>query len=302
VSDKSEKLLDRMTERLLERLRLAVRARSTAVRQGSHRSTANAGGLEFADHRDYVAGDDVRRIDWKAFARHRELSIREFQEERDARVYLLADFSASMTRGAPPKVDVVRRLLAAFAYVGMRQFDAVEVIPFAAHQGTPSRRHRDRSRYVELERWLLAQKPAGTTSFKDTVREFAAERRPRGLVLVVSDLMATQGWDEGFRLLGGMGHELRLVRVTCKEDDEPGFSGELELHDSETDAEVRIRMDKELVAAYRAIVREHVEACRKLVERTGGRFVEAPVELSTEQLVKKAFFIPTNMRAVGGAK
>ena len=77
------KILDRAARRILDRLQLAVRPGATATRQGGHRSPVLASGVEFADHRAYVPGDDVRHIDWKAFARHGQLTLRQFEEERD---------------------------------------------------------------------------------------------------------------------------------------------------------------------------------------------------------------------------
>jgi hypothetical protein len=91
-------LLDRGVRKLLDRMRLAVRPRTTANRQGGHRSPIKATGVEFADHRPYVPGDDVRHLDWKAFARHRHLVLRQFEEERDSWLHVLLDVTGSMTR------------------------------------------------------------------------------------------------------------------------------------------------------------------------------------------------------------
>ncbi len=74
------KLLDDAARRLLDRLSIAVRPSATAMRQGGHRSKALASGVEFADHRAYVPGDDIRHIDWKAFARNGSLTLRQFEE------------------------------------------------------------------------------------------------------------------------------------------------------------------------------------------------------------------------------
>jgi len=291
------KLLDIATRRLLERLRLPVNAKATAARQGGHRSPVMASGLEFADHRQYVPGDDFRQIDWNAFARHRELVIRQFEEERDARIYVLYDVSASMTRGEPPKVDVARRMAAAFSYLGMKQFDVVRLIPFADSMETPSRALGNRTQLPEAERFLVASQAAGVTSFGTAVRDFAARFPRRGHAIVVSDLMTPDGWDEGFRVLGGLGHQVTVLRVTCDEDDKPDFRGEIELFDSETGERLRVRMSAELIASYRRILRDHVETCRDAAQRVGGRLIEAPVTLPTDQLVLAALAPPGAGRA-----
>ncbi len=282
------KLIDPASRRLLDRLRLAVTPRATAARQGGHRSPVLASGLEFADHRQYVAGDDVRQVDWKAFARHRQLTIRQFEEERDARVYVLCDLSSSMTRGEPPKLDLARRLSAAFSYVGAKQFDAVQIVPFTDDAAEPSPTLRHRERYPEVEKFLLALEEGGTTSFPVAVRTLATRHRARGLVVVVTNLMTPTGWSDSFRLLGALGHQLSVVRVTCVEDDKPDFRGEIELADSESGERIRLRMNRELLAAYRQVVAEHVTACRDAVVRVGGRFVEVDVATPGEKILRVA--------------
>jgi len=104
--------------------------------------------------------------------------------------------------------------------------------------------------------------------------------------------MSPEGWDDGFRRLGAMGHELRVVRVSCKEDEEPSFQGELELHDAESDERIRLRVDQRLLERYRREVRAHVDACRDACRRAGGRFVEVAVEMPVEQMLKRVFAGP----------
>jgi uncharacterized protein (DUF58 family) len=282
------KLLDRATRRLLDRLRLPVRPQATSARQGGHRSPILASGLEFADHRHYVPGDDFRRIDWKAFIRHGQLSIRLFEEERDACVYVLCDVSSSMREGKPPKIDVARRLVASFSYLGMKQFDTVHVIPFSSDAAQPSPTLRHRGQLPSLERFVSEMEDGGTTSFVEVTHSFARRFPTRGLVVVVTDLMAPEGWEVAFKLLGALGHQVHVVRVGCEQDDQPKLRGEVELVDSENGERLRLRISRELLRAYAQVIREHVEACRQAAVRVGGRFVEVPSDLPSDKLVRAA--------------
>ncbi|MGF1469744.1 MAG: DUF58 domain-containing protein [Sandaracinaceae bacterium] len=295
-------VLDRDLRRVLDRMRLAVRPTATSHRQGSHRSRAKAGGVEFADHRPYVAGDDARHIDWKAFIRHGHLVLRQFEEERDAVVHVLLDVTGSMSRGQPPKIDVARQLAAAFVYVGMRQFDRARVIPFADGLDEAPLAVRSPAQLPELERYLDAASAAGPTAFAAAARQLAATRASRGHAVVLTDLMTPDGWDEGFRLLGSLGHEVRVVHVGCREDLSPELTGELELLDAETGERVRLRVDRGLLAAYRQEVRAHLEACRKACRRAGGRMIEVSVEAPTDRLLKTVFAAPDVRTAAEGAR
>jgi uncharacterized protein (DUF58 family) len=283
------KLLDRAARRLLDRLRLAVRPGATATRQGGHRSPVLASGVEFADHRHYVAGDDVRHVDWKAFARHGQLTIRQFEEERDARIYVMLDLSGSMARGAPPKLELAKRLAASFAYVGMRQFDRATVMPFGEDLERETRPLRTAADLPELDRFLTSCGAGGPTSFAQAVRTLGERFPQRGLVVVVSDLMAPSGWDSGFRTIGALGHELRVVHVRCAEDLSPDFQGELELLDAEDQRTVRLRVSRDLLEAYREEVQKHVTGCRDAARRAGGRFVDVPSDMPLELALRRAF-------------
>lgn len=282
-------LLDATARRILDRLRMAVRPGSTATRQGGHRSPVLASGVEFADHRPYVPGDDFRRIDWRAFHRHGQLVMRQFEEERDARIYVLLDLSGSMSRGTPPKIEIAKRMAAAFAYVGMKQFDRAIVLPFGEDLEREARPLRTAQDLPEVDRFLADASVGGPTVFAQAVRTLGTRFPQRGLAVVVTDLMSPSGFPEGFRTLGALGHELRVVHVRAEEDLAPKVTGELELHDAETGQKVRLRVSKDLLDRYKQELRAHVEGCREAVKRAGGRFVDVPVDLPLELSLKKAF-------------
>ena len=280
-------LLDRTAQRLLERLHLRVRPKSTSSDQGGQRSNVRANGLEFAERREYVNGDDARKIDWKAFARNRSLSVRTYEEERDVRVYVLVDVSKSMTRGAPPKLEVARRIAASFGYLGMNQVERVQVIPFtdSVERATPIMRRKDD--YPALETFLTSLDARGVTTFAETARSFLQRFPARGYVVVVSDLMEAADWDASVRMLAQRGHQLCLMRVRCDEDYAPDFHGEIELSDAETGETLRVTVTHALLEAYREEITAHVNRVRDACRRVGGRLVDAPVELPFDQLLRQ---------------
>ncbi len=289
-------LLDRASQRLLDGLRLRVRSNVTSTDQGGQRSENFNSGLEFADHREYVPGDDVRQIDWKAFIRSGVLTVRTFEEERDVRIFVLVDASASMRRGDPVKMDVGRKVAAALGYLGMKQFDRVQIIPFTDVPEMASPAMRTRAEFPVLERFLADIEPDGVTTFAKTARTFVQRHPSRGLLIVVTDLMETADWTHSLRLLARAGHQILVVRVTCKEDDEPSFRGEMELEDAETGERVRVSMNRSLLKAYREEVAEHVERCADTCVRIGARLVHAPVEQPLESILREALATATEAR------
>lgn len=283
------RVLDATARRILDRLALAVKPGSTAGRQGGHRSPVLASGVEFADHRPYIPGDDFRRIDWRAFTKNGQLVMRQFEEERDARIYVMLDLSGSMNQGKPPKREIAKRFAAAFAYVGMKRFDRAVVLPFGDDLARAAKPLRTPSDLPELERFLSEAQASGPTSFAQSIRSLGTRFPQRGLVVVVTDLMTVQGFPEGFRTLGALGHELRVVHIRCDEDEKPEFQGEIELHDAESGQKVRLRVSKDLLKAYSAEVKKHVDGCRDACRRTGGRMVDVPVDMPLDASLRRAF-------------
>jgi uncharacterized protein (DUF58 family) len=249
-----------------------------------------------------VPGDDVRHLDWKAFARHRHLVLRQFEEERDSWVHVLLDVTGSMTRGHPPKIDVARTLAAAYAYVASRQFDRVRVVPFADTIDPRPLAIRGPRDLPTMERFLTAADAAGPTGFADAARDLSASGAPRGLVVVITDLMTPDGWEEGLRRLGAQGHEVRVVHLRCAEDLDPRFRGELELIDAETEERVRLRVGDGLRAAYKKEIARHLDACRHACRAVGGHFLSIDTSASMDAIVREAFHLPRPRVAAGGAR
>ena len=120
-----EELFDDDFQRKLETLALVSR-RVFAGRMRAERRTKKRGsGVEFADYRDYVPGDDFRYVDWNIFQRFARLLVRLYEEEEDLSIYFIVDCSSSMGFGDGKKFDQARRLCAALAYVGLANLDRV---------------------------------------------------------------------------------------------------------------------------------------------------------------------------------
>lgn len=123
-----EELFDDQFQRRLEYLAIVSR-RVFAGRMRAERRTKKSGtGIEFADHRDYVAGDDFRSLDWNVYGRLGRLLVRLYEEEEDLSIYLVVDASRSMAFGDGKKLRYAKRLCAALAYVGLANLDRIAVV------------------------------------------------------------------------------------------------------------------------------------------------------------------------------
>jgi uncharacterized protein (DUF58 family) len=207
--------------------RLEVRARGVVegVMAGLHKSPFKGQSVEFLQHRPYVRGDDLRRVDWKVWGRQDRLSVKEFEEETSLRLTLLVDGSASMDyagSGRPTKYDLAATLAASLAWLALSHGDAAGVGVFddAVRATVPARTRR--SQLTEICATLEAPRNAGQTDFPRVLRRLAETLPRRGLVLVISDLLTDpDGILAGLRLLRQRGHDLAVIQTL--DDDELDF-------------------------------------------------------------------------------
>ncbi|HEY0551416.1 MAG TPA: DUF58 domain-containing protein, partial [Verrucomicrobiae bacterium] len=116
--------------RRLEQIQLRAARRAKSSAKGERRSKARGQSVEFADYRNYVAGDDLRYLDWNLFGRLEKLFLKLYEEERELPVRIFLDCSESMSFGEPRKFDFARQIAAAMGYVALCGFDRVTIVPF----------------------------------------------------------------------------------------------------------------------------------------------------------------------------
>lgn len=157
---------------------------------GRHASPHRGSSIEFAEYRKYVPGDDLRRLDWRAYGRSDRFYIKEFEADTNLRLCLVIDTSGSMGFGSKgiSKIEYARRLAATLGFLASQQGDAVGLACVAAGivQNLPPRRS---PAHLRLVFDLLEQaKPAGETQLARTLHELAETNRQRALVVIISDL------------------------------------------------------------------------------------------------------------------
>lgn len=274
-------LLDPAFLRRLARLRVLARRRFAGASAGARRSTRRGSSAELADHRPYYPGDDVRRIDWNAYARLEELVLKLFVAEEDLSLYLLVDTSASLSVG--PKLDVAKRVAAGLGYVALTGSDRVSVCPFADGLGGASPPTRGRRMVGRLLRALDALEPAGETSLGRAVDQLLARRPRPGLVAVVSDFLDPEGFARPLDRLIAERFEPVLFHVVSPDELSPEPGGDLVLIDAERGTRVEVSLDERTVRAYRRRVAAFLEELEGYAKRRGLYYGRVSTETDFEQ-------------------
>ncbi|MHC5081139.1 MAG: DUF58 domain-containing protein, partial [Planctomycetota bacterium] len=147
----------------LERLKWVLRKRIAAGSEGEKAGRRKGGLIEFADHRDYAPGDDLRYVDWNAYVRLNKLAVKEFAKEEEVPITLLLDVSGSMGAPGPGKFELACRATAALAYIGLASHNPVRVMAFREAERSLSRSFRGTEALFDLMEWLKRLTPSGGT-------------------------------------------------------------------------------------------------------------------------------------------
>ncbi|MBD3256953.1 DUF58 domain-containing protein [candidate division GN15 bacterium] len=209
---------------------------------GLHKSPYHGFSVEFAEHRQYMPGDDVHDIDWKVFAKTDRYYIKQYEEETNLKGYLLLDCSASMRYQSGKRItkfDYAGMLCGALSYLMLRQRDAVGLVTY----DTGIRRYiPPRSKHGHIHVMLneiAARTPSSETDTAATLHEMAERIKRRGLVIVLSDLL-----DDMDKIISGLKHfrynkhEVIVFHVLDPRERDFNFGADAVFKDMETGEEL----------------------------------------------------------------
>lgn len=170
---------------------------------GLHRSPYHGFSVEFAEHRQYMPGDEFKHVDWKVYAKTDRFYVKQFEEETNLKAYILLDCSGSMAYKSTgiSKFEYASYLAAALSYLLVRQRDAVGLVSFDKSIRSYFPPRSVKSYLYELLQHLESTKPAEKTNISQTLHEMAERIRRRGLIILLSDLL-----DQPEDILSGLKH------------------------------------------------------------------------------------------------
>ncbi len=228
----------------LASLSLTARHAVESILSGQHRSVHHGLSVEFADHREYQPGDDLRHLDWFVLARTDRYQIRRYEEETRLRATIALDSSGSMGYGPAgnTKMDFARALAAALGYLMVRQNDSVGLATF----DTQIREFRPpgstMAHYLHMVDAMIATKPGEETSLSKVIGDLAARLSRRGLVLLITDAFDdTEALIQSLKLLRYRKQDVRLFQILDPREFVFPFSGMTEFIGLEN--EPRLKFD-----------------------------------------------------------
>ncbi|GIL11349.1 MAG: hypothetical protein BroJett038_00690 [Chloroflexota bacterium] len=296
-----ERLFDETTRRKLEQLMLVARRVRAGAMKGERRSTKRGTSIEFADYRNYVRGDDLRRLDWNIYGRLERPFIKLLEDEEDLAVHLILDVSASMDWPQEGERDrnkflYARRLFAGLAYMALATNDRLALLATSDTAVQPFGPVRGRGFGLPMLAYVGGLKAAGITDLNAALKDYALRAGRPGLCFIISDLLMPGGYQDGINRLLSRGYEVGLIHVLSPDEIEPPLGGDLRLVDVETGQAQEVTID----AGMRDLYIKRLEAWREGIRadcvRRGVHYVGVDTGVPWEKVIL------FNLRRLGAVK
>ncbi|MDQ1155843.1 uncharacterized protein (DUF58 family) [Sphingomonas sp. SORGH_AS 950] len=257
-------------------LTLRIAAAQKGGRLADQRTSARGQGSDFADFKPYVAGDDLRAIDWNIYRRLGKAFVRVFEERQDLPVYILLDVSRSMFVESPPRIGPAMRTVLALAAVALGQQDAVSLMTVSDDMSTAMKSVSGKGGIARVAHTLADQVALGRSALAGAVARLASMRLRRGLVILVSDFFDDDGLEGVLAGLEALPHRLLLVQMVRASDADPtllaDLDGDVVIEDGEREG-AGMTVTPELIARYRAAYRDFTDRLDAFARRRGATLV-----------------------------
>jgi len=268
---------------------------------GRHASPHRGSSVEFAEYRKYVPGDDLRRLDWRAFGRTDRYYVKEFEADTNLRLCVVLDTSGSMgfsSKGMPTKIDYGRRIAATLGYLAAQQGDAVGLTTVAEKiiQNIPTKRSAAHLKLI-LDT-LEKTKPQGETLLPAILDELAETVRQRALVVIVSDFfVAPEELKRCFEHLRFRKHDVAAFHLLDPQEIEFAFGRPVRFVDMEGNTSIFVEPN-EIADRYQKALNSYLAAMQKIVLETGVDYHRVQTSESYEHPLMRFLVGRTRARGV----
>ena len=276
----------------LETLALALRADLAGFFGGKHLVRTYGQTVEFADYREYMLGDDIRRIDWNLYSRFEKFFLKLFTDERQMHTQIVIDCSASMGKDNPAKAAYTVGIAAALGYLSVHNMDKVSYKLVKGEKsedpfGTIVGKRAFFKAISELEDLTFE----GESDLRSSVLNTQNTGNNDGLTVIISDFFTDSDWKNAVDYLCYKKRQVLLVQVLTPDEADPSYTGRANLIDCETEdvgdsRNMRIKIDRSSQEAYDTAMQVHQEELRSFCNSRGATYVS----VRTDQPIEKVLF------------
>ncbi|KGG81044.1 hypothetical protein Y919_03005 [Caloranaerobacter azorensis H53214] len=268
----------------IEKLSIKSRKRLISAGKGYHRGSGFGNSMDFYGHRQYMAGDDIKKIDWKAYLRTEDLYIREFIEDRQLNVNIILDNSKSMDFGSPRKWELSKMLSLGIGHITLKQMDILNVFTINDRINCVLDNIRGKDSFYKLIEILSKIEPHGKTDFTQV---WNLEDLKPGITFIISDFFGNS-LDSFMDYLYLQRQEIISIHILDILEIQPKFKDEFKLIDIETRDVRRIKFDRKVKEIYLNKIYNFIEKCKNVCEAREAFHVFALTNTSPNEILARA--------------
>lgn len=289
-----ESILDSAFFNRLERLSLKVRPNLRGFFGGKHLVKSYGQTVDFADYREYVLGDDIRRIDWNLFSRFKKHYLKLFTDERQMHVQIFLDCSASMGLN-PEKGRYAIRTAAALGYLAIRSMDKLSYFFLKENRAeNPFGKIIGKDSFFQSVTRLEKIKFEKEADFSAIAKSSSIGTND-GLTILISDFMTDSDYQRAVKFLNTQRRQVLLLQVLSPEEVDPNYMGRNHLIDVETtdildERNLRMRITRSMLLAYDEVMREIFENLRSFSVSQGVDYVSVRTDVPVERMLFQNLF------------
>ena len=276
----------------LETLSLELRANLAGFFGGKHLVRTYGQTVEFADYREYMLGDDIRRIDWNLYSRFEKYFLKLFTDERQMHTQIFLDCSASMGKNSPQKAEYAVAVAAALGYLSVHNMDKVSFKLIKGEKSEdPFGTLVGKRAFFNAISSLSELEFEGECDLRSAIINAPNQGNNDGLTVIISDFFTDSDWKSAVDYLCYKKRQVLLVQVITPEEREPLYSGRVNLLDSEAGDELdprnmRMNIDRSAQIAYETALQEIFNDLKSFANSREAGFVT----VCTDQPIEKTLF------------
>lgn len=245
---------------------------------GARKSNAKGSSMEFSDFREYIHGDDLRRVDWNSYARFDRLFLKLFMEEKQASIHVFLDVSASMAE-IEEKAFYSKMLAASLAYITLKNTDRFHL--FACGEQIHARKTKVQSKnsFLNVVQFLDQLEYQSGTKLTQAIRQATKEGLASGISIVLSDFFSEDGYQEAVKLLQYQKQTVILVQILAAEEEHPDFTGAIRLLDCESGAHLDLELTEAMILEYQKALKAYQNEMKEYCYQRGAKFVKLNIKM-----------------------
>lgn len=270
----------------LETLQMLIKNNVAGLFGGNHRTKKYGSSCEFADYRDYIPGDDIKKIDWNAYARFEKLYMKLYLDERQMHTRIYIDASRSMTYGKGNKDTQAIKIAAALAYLSICQMDKVSLYVIREKQTEEvfAGIHGKDAFYNSASKFNAIVFDGDSYISEALLPEKVGYGD--GLSVIISDFLTDNNYEEAIDYLISKRRDVMCVQVLSRDELNPKIRGKVHLFDSESTSRFyRKNVNKEIIRAYKMAVDYATGRVRDYCTARGGEYMLAPSDETVNKII-----------------